>query len=163
MSVERLQRKSVSFAATTGRFVLKDKNFTQQYNHMYCKRQLQMRPHAQRAAILRWGEADGAAVAKIINAPLDGAPCVVIGMLYKDMKLKPCVLDEYKSDYAVGGALEPLAGGGADAHYVSDDDRLILEDDSGRVALRGARPGALPVAALAVQGVAALAPAQVYK
>ena len=109
MSVERLQRKSVSFAATTGRFVLKDKNFTQQYNHMYCKRQLQMRPHAQRAAIRRWGEADGAAVAKIINAPLDGAPCVVIGMLYKDMKLKPCVLDEYKSDYAVGGALEPRA------------------------------------------------------
>ena len=54
MSVERLQRKSVSFAATTGRFVLKDKNFTQQYNHMYCKRQLQMRRR------LRWPATVGA-------------------------------------------------------------------------------------------------------
>lgn len=46
-----------------------------------------------------------------------GQPVVVVGTLYKEMKLKPCILDEYTKQSA--------AGAGARAHYMADDDYLV--------------------------------------
>jgi DNA polymerase delta subunit 2 len=62
----------------------------------------------------------------------------VIGTLYKDMKLKPTILDEYAKDPGLRQAL------GAGACLCSDSDGLVLEDDGARMSLTG-DAAALPV------------------
>lgn len=56
--------------------------------------------------------------------------CVIVGTLYKHMKLKPCVLDEYSKERSVTPLVQPH-------NFVHSDDYLILEDESGRVKLSG--------------------------
>ena len=53
----------------------------------------------------------------------------VTGTLYKHMKLKPCVLDEYTNEAILQGLPPPKA------NYTNEEDSLILEDGSGRVTL----------------------------
>ena len=69
----------------------------------------------------------------------DGEDCIVLGTLYKEMKLKPSILDEYVKDL---GLPRPLP----DAKFTSPDDSLLLEDEGARVRLSG---DALPVQTLA--------------
>ncbi|XP_031128229.1 DNA polymerase delta small subunit [Ipomoea triloba] len=60
----------------------------------------------------------------------EGKECIIVGTLYKHMKLKPSVLDEYSK----GRSATPLA----ESHnFVHSDDYLVLEDESGRVKLSG--------------------------
>ncbi|GLT65829.1 hypothetical protein SLA2020_382350 [Shorea laevis] len=61
-----------------------------------------------------------------------GKECIIVGTLYKHMKLKPCILDEYSKERSSA----PLVK----AHnFVHPDDCLILEDESGRVKLGGTK------------------------
>ncbi|EDO08043.2 DNA polymerase alpha/epsilon subunit B family protein [Babesia bovis T2Bo] len=55
--------------------------------------------------------------------------CVIIGTLYKDMKLRPSPLEEYSEELKLR---QPMK-----AKYTSPDDRLFIEDQSIRVAIRG--------------------------
>lgn len=57
---------------------------------------------------------------------------VICGTMYKDMKLKPCILDEYIKARHVGDSVGDVT---ADIDYVSMDDALYLEDDLGRIHL----------------------------
>ncbi|ORM40031.1 DNA polymerase delta small subunit [Babesia sp. Xinjiang] len=57
------------------------------------------------------------------------AHSVVIGTIYKDMKLRPTPLEEYSEQVKLKQKLT--------AKYTSEDDTLFIEDDSIRVALRG--------------------------
>ncbi|KAL0383768.1 UNVERIFIED_CONTAM: DNA polymerase delta small subunit [Sesamum calycinum] len=60
----------------------------------------------------------------------EGKECIIVGTLYKHMKLKPSILDEYSKERSAS----PLVK----AHnFVHSDDYLVLEDESGRVKLRG--------------------------
>nr|GLL24625.1 DNA polymerase delta small subunit [Ipomoea trifida] len=60
----------------------------------------------------------------------EGKECIIVGTLYKHMKLKPSVLDEYSK----GRSATALA----ESHnFVHSDDYLVLEDESGRVKLSG--------------------------
>nr|GMC84358.1 DNA polymerase delta small subunit isoform X1 [Ipomoea batatas] len=60
----------------------------------------------------------------------EGKECIIVGTLYKHMKLKPSVLDEYSK----GRSATLLA----ESHnFVHSDDYLVLEDESGRVKLSG--------------------------
>jgi DNA polymerase delta subunit 2 len=54
--------------------------------------------------------------------------CVIVGTLYKDMKLKPSILKEYARE-VFAEVTEELN------NYVSEDDMMILEDEYGRVKL----------------------------
>ncbi|KAB2608105.1 DNA polymerase delta small subunit [Pyrus ussuriensis x Pyrus communis] len=56
--------------------------------------------------------------------------CIIVGTLYKRMKLKLCVLDEYSKMRTVTPLVKPH-------NFVHPDDHLILEDESGRVKLSG--------------------------
>ncbi|KAL7138607.1 hypothetical protein ABFS83_10G175000 [Erythranthe nasuta] len=59
-----------------------------------------------------------------------GKECIIVGTLFKHMKLKPTILDEYSKERSAS----PLVK----AHnFMHSDDYLILEDESGRVKLRG--------------------------
>ena len=62
-----------------------------------------------------------------------GEEWVCIGTLYKNMALKPSVLAEYKDERGISAAILVPAG-----HFTSDDDSLLLEDDSGRMNLQNA-------------------------
>lgn len=57
-----------------------------------------------------------------------GKECVIVGTLFKNMKLKPCILDEYSKERSV-----PVKS----HNFVHEDDYLVLEDESGRVKLGG--------------------------
>ncbi|GFY99816.1 DNA polymerase delta small subunit [Actinidia rufa] len=56
--------------------------------------------------------------------------CIIVGTLFKHMKLKPRVLDEYSKEKSAAPLVKPH-------NFVHQDDHLVLEDESGRVKLRG--------------------------
>ncbi|XP_022548909.2 DNA polymerase delta small subunit isoform X1 [Brassica napus] len=60
----------------------------------------------------------------------EGKECIIVGTLFKHMKLKPCVLDEYSKERSVTPLVKPR-------NFMHPDDSLILEDESGRVKLGG--------------------------
>lgn len=68
------------------------------------------------------------AVVKILGVG-EEQEVAVVGTLYKDMKLKPSILDEY-SKYS--GFKQTLGG----TTFCSDDDSLVLEDEGARMTLR---------------------------
>ena len=78
---------------------------------------------------------------------VDGQDCILVGTLYKEMKLKPSILDEY----ATRDLSLPRAAVSA-AKFVAEDDALVLEDEAARVKLCG---DGLPVDTL-VSGAACL-------
>ena len=82
-------------------------------------------PHAPTAS------ADGLHIAtKAIDVrPGFTAEHLVIGCIYKEMALKPNILDEVSGDRSVDLKPEPRL------NYCSAGDSVILEDESGRLAL----------------------------
>ncbi|CAN4106406.1 unnamed protein product [Withania somnifera] len=60
----------------------------------------------------------------------EGKECIIVGTLYKNMKLKPSILDEYSKERSVS----PLV---RHDNFTHPDDNLVLEDESGRVKLSG--------------------------
>ena len=62
--------------------------------------------------------------------------CIIIGTVYKEMRLRPSVLDEFKEQNGiVSGIVLPLL------KYTSEEDVLLLEDESGRILLEGDMSG----------------------
>ncbi|EYU39945.1 hypothetical protein MIMGU_mgv1a006524mg [Erythranthe guttata] len=59
-----------------------------------------------------------------------GKECIIVGTLFKHMKLKPTILDEYSKERSASPLVKPH-------NFMHSDDYLILEDESGRVKLRG--------------------------
>jgi hypothetical protein len=66
-----------------------------------------------------------------------------VGTAYKQMALKPSILDEYTKERGAKGGLTPAGG------FCSQDDSLVLEDEGARMVLRG---DALPVQQLVTGG-----------
>lgn len=85
-------------------------------------------------ARLKWG--DGVPViGRIIDSETaddNVLECVLIGALYKHMSLRSSIVDEIKTGYNLsGGSVMSLE------NYVSENDQLYLEDESGRILLTG--------------------------
>uniref|UniRef100_A0A2P2JD28 DNA polymerase delta small subunit n=1 Tax=Rhizophora mucronata TaxID=61149 RepID=A0A2P2JD28_RHIMU len=131
MEVDRpgndLQRKQSIYQCLDEKFVIRNETYRQQqYSQIYFARLHMMRtllyslvpnwkPHLPVCAVLGLEE---------------GKECIIVGTLYKHMKLKPCILDEYSKKRSA----QPLVK----AHnFMHPDDHLILEDESGRVILGG--------------------------
>jgi DNA polymerase delta subunit 2 len=74
-------------------------------------------------------------VAKILELE-EGKEVAVVGTVYKQMKLKPSILEEYLRERGARGALAPATS------FCSEDDSVVLEDEGARMVLRG---DALPV------------------
>lgn len=77
----------------------------------------------------------------------------VIGTLYKDMRLKPSILDEYSKDPGLKAAL----GGTC---FCSDDDSLVMEDEGARMTIRSECEGLTPDAVVTGTRVRACAACQ---
>ncbi|XP_010036487.2 DNA polymerase delta small subunit isoform X1 [Eucalyptus grandis] len=59
-----------------------------------------------------------------------GKECIIVGTLYKHMKLKPTILDEYSKERSAVPLVKLH-------NFMHPDDHLVLEDESGRVKLSG--------------------------
>ena len=134
-------RGNTGYRPLFGKFKVQGKDFTRQFCHLYAKRLLEMkRMVAARLDLHTSGYADGAVLHEnLMSAKADGVSCWIIGTLYKEMKKKPCVLDELDVN---AGAVPVMAS------YTDDDDYLVLEDETGRIQLL---PGADAGAALDVK------------
>ncbi len=84
-----------------------------------------------------------------------GTPSIIIGTLYKEMKYKPCILDEYAKERGVEAAVS------TGPTLVAADDTLVLEDEFGRVGLTStAGSNDLPVSLLVTGMVVAVVGAE---
>ncbi|XP_058207549.1 DNA polymerase delta small subunit isoform X2 [Rhododendron vialii] len=127
MEVDTLQRKqSVYQFLDEGFKIQKEMYRGQQYSQIYFARLHLMRtllysllpnwkPHLPVCTVLGLEE---------------GKECIIVGTLYKHMKLKPNILDEYSKERSAAPLVKPH-------NFIHPDDHLILEDESGRVKLRG--------------------------
>lgn len=96
--------------------------------HCYTNLNLEdCRPRLEEAAKLKWPDVP---VAPNMLEVKPRMRCVVIGTVYKEMKLKPNILDEHHAR-ARYEAPPP-----ARSNYTSEDDTVVLEDQKGRVALK---------------------------
>ncbi|CAK0784791.1 hypothetical protein CVIRNUC_007995 [Coccomyxa viridis] len=140
-----LQRASASYICKDDRFRLQKKSYDNQYAQLYYCRLQRMQPGLRKRVEREW---PGVRVSKILELP-ENQEVAVVGTVYKEMKLKPSILSEYNKDRGI----ETLTGHTA---FVSDDDSLVLEDESARMALRGPGIAAGPLVTgvvAAVRGV----------
>ncbi|KAK8955820.1 DNA polymerase delta small subunit [Platanthera guangdongensis] len=121
------ERKQAIYRSLDEKYVVHGQRYMgQQYSHIYFARLHQLR-NLLRSLVSKWKPH------LLVNTVLgleESKECVIVGTIYKHMKLKPSILDEYSKERSV----VPLVK----AHnFVHPDDHLILEDEIGRVNLKG--------------------------
>ncbi|XP_042384546.1 DNA polymerase delta small subunit-like isoform X4 [Zingiber officinale] len=104
----------------------KEKYKGQQYSHIYFSRLHHMR-NLLYSLVPNWKPN---LPVKTILGLEEGKECIIVGTIYKHMKLKPSILDEYSKERSKVPLVKPH-------NFVHPDDHLILEDESGRVTLTG--------------------------
>merc|ERR1719383_506366 len=104
-----------------------------------------MAKRTRAAAEAKW---PGVPFRKILHVKED-EECVVIGTVFKNVKLRPNLIETYTKDRRLREAVE-------DVRFASREDTLILEDEGARMALGCARAGALPARALSTGVVCAV-------
>uniref|UniRef100_A0A3N7HQ65 DNA polymerase delta small subunit n=1 Tax=Populus trichocarpa TaxID=3694 RepID=A0A3N7HQ65_POPTR len=124
---KNLQRKQSTYQSLDETFEIQNETYRgQQYSQIYFARLHTMRtllyslvthwkPHVPVCTVLELEE---------------GKECIIVGTLYKHMKLKPCILDEYSKERSALPLVKPH-------NFMHPDDHLVLEDESGRVKLGG--------------------------
>ncbi len=123
---EAVERETAEYACEDDGFLVGDRVYNKQYAHLYYQRLANLSPRIAAKVRAAW---PGLPLKKILEVE-PGLECAVIGTLYKDMKLKPSVLD----DYAKNKSLQPHLAG---TKFVSGDDTLVLEDEGARMKLQG--------------------------
>ncbi|CAI5499537.1 unnamed protein product [Closterium sp. Naga37s-1] len=101
---------------------------SQQFASLYFSRLATLRPVLLAAARQKWPHLPVSSVLDLA----DKGECVVVGTLYKQMKLKPSILQDYGRERASAPLV--AVGGGS---LVGEDDSTVLEDERGRVKLVG--------------------------
>ncbi|TPX40415.1 DNA-directed DNA polymerase [Synchytrium endobioticum] len=127
---QTLQRRQASYTSQDGLYRIAERSYSQQYAGLYFSRLSMLAPRVKRAAQHKWSQS--APNALFVDKVLDvepNQPSWVLGTLYKDMPLKPNILDEVAADYWVG--VPPPR-----EKYTSDKDKVVVEDYSGRLRLR---------------------------
>ena len=124
---QTLERAVKAYARRDERFALDEKIYGQ-YFQLYYNRLMLLLPRLKLAVEAKW---PGASTAKVLDLK-EGEECVIMGTLYKEMKLKPSILDEYGKDLALGATIAKTK------KFTTDDDALVLEDEGARVKLVGA-------------------------
>ncbi|CAJ1908814.1 unnamed protein product [Sphenostylis stenocarpa] len=124
MGMERVQCTYDSLDET---FEIREEMYQgQQYSHIYFTRLRLMRTLLY-SLVPHWKP--NFPVCTVLGLE-ESKECVIVGTLYKHMKLKPCILDEYSKQKSVVPLVQPR-------NFVHSDDYLVLEDESGRVKLNG--------------------------
>ncbi|EFJ48321.1 hypothetical protein VOLCADRAFT_81183 [Volvox carteri f. nagariensis] len=124
-------RASATYSNLDDRFRAAKRSYERQYAQLYFSRLMLLKEVMLARVQQLW---PGVPVCTILEVP-ESKEVAVIGTVYKNMKLKPSILDEYSKDRGLKAAL------GA-ANFCSGDDSLVLEDEGARMVLRDvAGPG----------------------
>eukprot|EP00246_Nothoceros_aenigmaticus_P018642 TRINITY_DN9842_c0_g1_i2.p1 TRINITY_DN9842_c0_g1~~TRINITY_DN9842_c0_g1_i2.p1 ORF type:complete len:444 (+),score=70.47 TRINITY_DN9842_c0_g1_i2:176-1507(+) len=129
MELDRLSicRKEAVYVAQDGKFHLGTLKYKgQQYSQLYFARLHTLRERIKAISKAKW---PAVPVCNILGLE-QGKVCVVVGTLYKQMVLKPTILDEYSKERSNVPLVTP-------DKFTHATDHLILEDESGRVKLAG--------------------------
>ncbi|THU56699.1 hypothetical protein C4D60_Mb11t19960 [Musa balbisiana] len=126
-SPKLLERKQAVYRNLDERYEIHGETYKgQQYSHIYFTRLHYMR-NLLYSLVPKWKP----------NLPVNTVlgleeekECIIVGTIYKHMKLKPSILDEYSKERSKVPLVKPH-------NFVHPDDHLILEDESGRVKLAG--------------------------
>ncbi|CAM8890124.1 unnamed protein product [Rhodiola kirilowii] len=123
----RLERKQSHYNSLDERFEIRKEMYKgQQYSQIYFARLHLMRTIIY-SLIPNWKP--HIPICTVLELEKD-KECVIVGTVYKHMKLKPCILDEYLKDRSTAPLAKPQ-------NFMHLDDYLVLEDESGRVKLGG--------------------------
>eukprot|EP00939_MAST-03C_sp_MAST-3C-sp1_P004048 g4048.t1 len=135
----------VDYKPTYQRYVVQSKNFVKQYSHLYQKRIRQMRPSLLSNAKKKWGTSIPYLSSVVeIEKLSPNEKAVVVGTIYKEMNKKPNILRELenaaKFSYDVKDKQDTKeTSTSGDLNFVSSDDVVVVEDESGRVQLDTSR------------------------
>ncbi|KAG8501224.1 hypothetical protein CXB51_003349 [Gossypium anomalum] len=128
-SQEQLQRKQSNYLSLDENFEIQKEVYRgQQYSQIYFARLHMMRTLLY-SLVPNWKS--HLPVCTVLELE-EGKECIIVGTLYKHMKLKPCILDEYSKERSVAPLIKPH-------NFMHQDDYLVLEDESGRVKLGGTK------------------------
>ncbi|KAM5342587.1 hypothetical protein ACJ41O_013553 [Fusarium nematophilum] len=112
----------------------KQRSYKQQYGDMYFLRLTKIKPAVDKVAESAWsGTVIAGETARRVERVLDvrqGELCWVTGTVYMEMPLKPNILEDVSKDRWISAPVSTLK-------YFSDDDKVMLEDESGRIRLVG--------------------------
>ncbi|XVE75719.1 hypothetical protein DITRI_Ditri12bG0115100 [Diplodiscus trichospermus] len=126
-SQKQPQRKQSSYLSLDENFEIQKEVYRgQQYSQIYFARLHMMRTLLY-SLVPNWKS--HLPVCTVLGLE-EGKECIIVGTLYKHMKLKPCILDEYSKERSVTPLVKPH-------NFMHQDDYLVLEDESGRVKLGG--------------------------
>ncbi|EME30835.1 DNA polymerase delta subunit 2 [Galdieria sulphuraria] len=123
-----MYRQTVDYEEEHNPFLLHSRNYSQQYSQIYFCRLAALRPVVENAARNKW--TDGILFRDRLLHLQQGDNCVIIGVIYKEMDLKPSILKEYSKNPAEPVPILPVK-----PSFVSDSDVVILEDETGRIRL----------------------------
>ncbi|KAI8804572.1 DNA polymerase alpha/epsilon subunit B-domain-containing protein [Cladochytrium replicatum] len=126
-------RRTTASVVLSHDFLIQHKTYTQQYAGLYFSRLALQRTRVLAGARELWDSDPEKGNAKFVSKILDvqaGEMCYVIGTVYVHMPLKPNILDEIAREHNV----EPLP---PRSKYASEEDVVLLEDESGRLQLSG--------------------------
>eukprot|EP00798_Chlamydomonas_sp_ICE-L_P023274 gene23274-30504_t len=143
-----LQRATTTYSCQNDRFRIKKRNYERQYAQLYFSRLMTMSQFMRDKVTKRWPCLD---LVKILDVgAIEDKEVIAFGTLYKEMKLKPSIMDEYTKDR---GVAQMLSG----TNFCSDTDHLVLEDEGGRMIIRGdclSIPDLVTGVVVAVRGMA---------
>ncbi|WOK95852.1 DNA polymerase delta small subunit isoform X1 [Canna indica] len=126
-SPKLFERKQAVYRTLDDRYEIHGEKYKgQQYSHIYFTRLHYMR-NLLYSLISKWKP--HVPVNTVLGLE-EGKECIIVGTIYKHMKLKPSILDEYSKERSKVPLVKPH-------NFVHPDDHLILEDESGRVKLAG--------------------------
>ena len=121
---DSVPRNDVAYKNLSGPYKITNANFERQYSHTYYHRLKTLRPRADESAQKKWS--DLSLSKRVIDLKIN-TECIITGTLFKTMKLKPNILDQFKESSIMEGP-KPIPD-----TFVSDEDTLGLEDQTGRV------------------------------
>ncbi|KAL2268614.1 hypothetical protein VTJ83DRAFT_3460 [Remersonia thermophila] len=133
---ESLERSESKYQPLATFALPKERNYHQQFADVYFIRLAKIKPIVEEIAHAAWeGTVVGGETATKVDRVLDvrqGQLCWVVGTVYMEMPLKPSVLEDISHDRWIAAPTT------ADKYYSPDGgDKIMLEDDSGRLTLVG--------------------------
>eukprot|EP00750_Incisomonas_marina_P003129 INCI12857.1.p1 GENE.INCI12857.1~~INCI12857.1.p1 ORF type:complete len:428 (+),score=64.17 INCI12857.1:353-1636(+) len=149
-ATEPIVRTQGNYKPTYQRFVVGEADANnrknRQFSHLYRRRLQALGGPTKRAAVQQWQTLGYRFAEQAVQISI-GEKIALVGIVSKRMKKMPDILNELSlaekgvvSDFALAADDDQDDDGAqpASANYVSEDDTVILEDRSGRIALGGA-------------------------
>ncbi|CAH0388289.1 unnamed protein product [Bemisia tabaci] len=123
-----VKRLDCEYKDLSAPFRLQERDYYRQFFNLYAVRLNKMREWLLACVEKKWGKKY--AVKRLTDLKEGDDSCICVGTLFKHQELKPSILKEISED----NQLMPLP---KRTHFVSDEDKLILEDELQRMPLIG--------------------------